>query len=533
MSRDSTQPQAFFRLTTNDQLHELGLNHDDVKDLYDYLISVLRDDDLVSDEPYLSNLFTAFVKTDLYMREKNVKSLLGYPALLTVIEKDNDGVLFCENNKTAFTIALALALDFADGVQFSALKIPGSGDSARQTLIKLVTQLFDTVMSWLGQEQDYFDDYVDTNTHPKNMDTMVKLLTLSQICHPGFNEYLKGKISAALSSAPLPSDYTHPEMLDCLKTLHIISGAVDSQGCPDYENLPGAEEDFLDAMYNIALALAEVDDRSKLINDVMAVILFNVSFNYLESGVPAHKVIALLRTSAHLINPWYSETVGEDPDSDFLDVIIASAFSAHPEYWPAIKKEPLLGLPLAKLKKREPYDIAYGPLKRLEDNEAAQRNFLKQLATSGVDYLDEDTTCRLAMLVDYVSNSMAVDNYLVALRTQEIMNHKGWKKLPRFLLINPAHADCLDASTLSKVVEQCVIDVNNQQNGYLRRLPLLVHALSYSTEKSQPLLECVCSQLEPDFYLKKIMDSLPTKAYQAFSLPDRLLTLRLEGDLGL
>jgi len=533
MSRESTQPQAFFRLTTNDQLHELGLNYDDVKDLYDYLIEVLRDDDLVPEEPYLSNLFTAYVKNDLRMKEKNAKPLLGFPALLMVIDKDNEGSLFCESNETAFEIALALAMVFADGIQFSTLQLPGSGDYARQTMIKLVTQLFDAVMAWLDKEQDYFDDYVAAETHPKNMDTIVKLLTLSQICHPKFNEHLRNKISAALLNAPLRSDYTHPDMLDCLQTLHIISGAVDSQGCPDYENLPGAEEDFLDAMYNIALVLAEVDDRSKLINNVMAVVVMNASFNYLESGVPAHKVIEFVRATAVLITPWYSETLGNDMDPDFLDVVIANVFCAHPEYWPAIKREPLLGLPLSKLQEKEPYDIAYGPLKRLEGNEAAQRNFLSRLATNGVDYLDEDTTCCLAMQVDFVSSAIGADGYLAALRTHQILNTDGWKILPGFLLDNPSKADFLDSETLSKVVERCVEDINANQLWFHSRSPILVHALSYSNGNSQRLLELVSAQMRSDIALKKIMDSLPTKTYQAFSLPDRLLTLRLEGDLGL
>jgi hypothetical protein len=525
----------FFSNTSNDELEAQGVNLGNFHYLMEEMMGDLQTQKQLPTEENFSAVFWAVVRHDLHVKSEIVAEMLSQPAILNAIQLDN-GDLFSRLNTSAQMIAVDLIDSYAKGFQIAALKLIMDPAEARAKMIDLGSRIFDSVFLGLTRGT-LFSMHTTPLSQPGFIPGTVHLITMSQICHPEFSEvFLQAIREEMIAYKDSGLGGAKPATLDFLESIHMLSGKVDSLGCPAFENLPGGEKNLPMVIKKIYLALADEPNHLRVFEGATWCLAMNASFSYLQAGVPAHKVINFVREVAHATAPILKAGMNEQifDSKDYADVMIASAFSAHPEYWPAIKKEALLGINIDRANDFYPDSHSFGPFMLLNGHQKASEQFHARLITAGCDPLSIEHAPRQSLHTSYLAAKYFANPVAAVARIGQMFTHTSApKQIPSFLFHNTAIYPQLQDQTKIKLVEQCVQDLNDPLSSHHQRQAFLAQVLAKEQSLLQTLMDYVSSNLESDAQLGAIIAAIPEARLKRLCVSDRVMSCRLETDLGL
>jgi hypothetical protein len=534
MSQQPQLPQLFEK-TSNAELEAQGVNLSNFNYLLEEMVGDLHAQKHLTAGDNFSGVFSAVVRHDLHVKSEIVAEMLSQPAILNALQLDN-GELFSRLNTSAQTIAVDLIHSYATGFQIAALKLIMDPAKARDTMVGLGSQIFDSVLQGLSLGS-LFSLQTSPLSQSVYIPSTVQLITMSQICHPEFSERFLQSIRDELTTySESGLGGAKPATLDFLESIHILSGKVDSHGCPAYENLPGGENNIPVVIKKMFQALRDEPNHLKVFEGVAWCVALNASFSYLQAGVPAHKVINFVREVANATAPILKAGMNEQmfDSKDYADVMIASAFSAHPEYWPAIKKEALLGVNIDLANDSYPSSHSYGPFMLLNRHQKASEQFHARLINAGCDPLAIEHAPRQSLHTAYLAAQYFTHPVAALARVEQMFNHASApRQIPSFVFHNPAIYPQFQDETKIKLVEQCVMDLNDPLSGHHQPQALLAQIFAKEQSLLQTLMDYVSSNLESDAHLGAVMAAVPEARLKRLSVSDRAMSNRLESDLGL
>jgi hypothetical protein len=525
----------FFSSTTNDELEAQGVNLGNFHYLMEEMMGDLQTQKHLPTEERFSAVFWAVVRHDLHVKSEIVADMLSQPAILNAIQLDN-GDLFSRLNTSAQMIAVELIDSYAKGFQIAALKLIMDPAEARAKMIDLGSRIFDSVFLGLTRGT-LFSMHTTPLSQAGFIPGTIQLITMSQICHPEFSERFLQSIRDEMTAYKESGlGGAKPATLDFLESIHMLSGRVDSLGCPAFENLPGGEKNIPVVINKIFLALADEPNHLRVFEGAIWCLAMNASFSYLQAGVPAHKVISFVRQVANATVPILKAGMNEQifDSKDYADVMIASAFSAHPEYWPAIKKEALLGINIDLANDFYPESHSFGPFMLLNRHQKASEQFHARLVNAGCDPLSIVHAPRQSLHTAYLAAHYFANPDAAVARIDQMFTHTSApKQIPSFLFHNAAIYPQLQDQTKIKLVEQCVQDLNDPLSSHHQRQAFLAQVLAKEQSLLQTLMDYVSSNLESDAQLGAIIAAIPEVRLKRLSVSDRVMSNRLETDLGL
>lgn len=534
MSQQSQFPQ-FFEKTSNAELEAQGINLNNCAYLLQEMMDDLQTQKHLTMEENFSAVFSAIVGHDMHVKTEIVADMLSQPAILNAILLDN-GELFSRPNTSAQMIAVDLIDSYATGLQIAVLKLIMEPAEARASMVKLGSQIFDSVFLGLTRGT-LFSMHTTPFSQPGFIPGTIQLITMSQICHPEFSEcFLQAIREEMITYKESGLGGAKPTTLDCLESIHILSGKVDSLGCPAYENLPGGENNIPVVIRKIFQAMVDEPNYLKVFEGAIWCLAMNASFSYLQAGVPAHKVINFVKEVANATVPFLKAGMNEQifDSKDYVDVMIASAFSAHPEYWPAIKKEALLGINIDLTNDFYPDSLRFGPFLLLNRHQKASEQFHARLVNASCDPLSIEHAPRQSLHTAYLAAHYFANPDAAVARIDQMFTHTSApKQIPSFVFHNAAIYPRLKDHTKIKLVEQCVHDLNDVLSSHIQPQAFLAQVLAKEQSLLQPLMDYVSSNLDSDTQLGAIIAEIPEARLRRLSVSDRVMRNRLETDLGL